>query len=446
MAIYHHDDSGAVLSNPGMGWVIHHDIRAGHKDYNEPDTYDMLDQVALLSRWADLEPQEGVYFWDDLDASIARWTALGMGLQLRISTDAMIYDGTGDGAPAWLYRDYPMIPTQVRADYGTEMIYPDYLHPVYQQKLRAFLHALADHVAAVPNLETVDLRGYGEWGEWHSGYIHESYALHAAALRAVIDAWHEAFPRTTMTLSCSYEWRHDLPLPLHSPRSQQEYLYWSGFDHALTYENISFRRDGIGGAVKIWDTQLMNDCYAARRRRPLTCEYFNGYNAKLSVEGTRGYHVEDSVEEALLLHPNYMMIMWDSVTFCEKRPDLIAWGLKRMGYRLLPERIELPDAIAPGEAFTLAHTWTNLGAGRFCEDAVLTFTLAHGERRHQTTVRNVDLGWLSENERRTWYTPILVPADWPRGESALTVSLADGRGREVKLPMETAEIARVTIR
>lgn len=76
MAIFHHDDTGAVLQNPGMGWVIHHDIRAGHRDANEPDTYEMLDNVALLSRWADLEPEEGKFFFDDLQASIRKWTAM----------------------------------------------------------------------------------------------------------------------------------------------------------------------------------------------------------------------------------------------------------------------------------------------------------------------------------------------------------------------------------
>ena len=443
MAVFHHDDNGEVLKNPGMGWVIHSDIRRDHRDPNEPDTYENLHHVALLSRWADLEPEEGRFFWDDLDAAIEKWTALGMGLQLRISTDAMIYNHSADGAPAWLYENYA-IPYQEREGYGLTMRYPDYLNPIYQQKLRAFLHALATHMAPVSNLETVDLRGYGEWGEWHSGYIHESEALHAQALRQIIDIWQEAFSYTTLTLSCSYEWRHDLTPPLHSPRSQDEYLYFSGFDHALSHENISFRRDGIGGAVKIWDTRLMNDYYQQRRRRPMICEYFGGYRGKLSEDGMRGYHVEDSVEEALMLHPNYMMLMWDSVEFCEKRPDLIAWGLKRMGYRLLPCCLSLPDAAKPGECITLSHTWQNLGCGRLCEDAILTITLKCEEKEISYPIRGNDFGWLSENESRTWYTPLVIPRDFS-GECRIFFSLATIGGEVISLPVANGPLAKIQV-
>lgn len=440
MAIFHHDDTGAVLQNPGMGWVIHHDIRAGHRDANEPDTYEMLDNVALLSRWADLEPEEGKFFFDDLQASIRKWTALGKRLQLRISTDAMIYDGSADGAPGWLYQNYS-IPVQRRQDYGLEMVYPDYLNPIYQQKLRAFLHALAAQVADNPCVETVDLRGYGEWGEWHSGYIHESKARHVQALRAIVDIWHEAFSKKTLTLSCSYEWRPDLPLPLHCPESHEEFRYLSAFDHALSYENVSLRRDGIGGAVKQWDAQLMQDYYAARRRRPMICEFFGGYNQKRAPEGVRGYFVEDSIEEALMLHPNYMMLMWDSVAFCRERPDLVAMGLRRMGYRLLPETAEVPDFVAPGESFTLRHVWRNSGAGRLCEPVNLFFSLVCGQRRQEIVVQDVDLGVLSQGESWAWYTPLTLPPDWPEGETKLEIRMATKYGRPISLPMAGKELA-----
>ena len=42
--IFHLDDNGAVFSNPGMGWVIHHSAISGKKDVNEPDSYENLGQ------------------------------------------------------------------------------------------------------------------------------------------------------------------------------------------------------------------------------------------------------------------------------------------------------------------------------------------------------------------------------------------------------------------
>ena len=436
--IFHLDDNGALLQNPGMGWVIHHNAISEQKDPNEPDHYENLGNVALLSYWAALEPEEGVFRWERLDASIAAWTARGKKLQFRISTDPMLYAGQGDGAPAWLYDRYQVPSQSVRED-GYAARYPDYRNPVYLEKLRNFLTALADRYAGNPDLETVDLRGYGAWGEWHSGFQHPSRAEHAAALRGIIDAWYDAFGgKKPLILSCSYEWMNNRVPALHAPQSYEEYLAWSGFDYALSKPGISLRRDGIGGAVKIWDTRIMREYYASGRRLPIICEYFDGYNKKLPLGGVRGYNVEDSVEEALMLHPNYMMLMWDSVDFYEKRPDLIAHGLKRMGYRLLPERIELPDNTCPGEFFFIRHAWVNLAAGRFCSDGWLEFRLRDAEGRRWEAVREngFDAGALSEGEHRSFLTPMLVPKDAAPGAYTLELALFGYGGQPIRLPIE----------
>ncbi len=59
--IFHLDDNGEVLSNSGMGWVIHHSAISGKKDRNEPDHYKSLENVAFLSYWGALEPEESVF-------------------------------------------------------------------------------------------------------------------------------------------------------------------------------------------------------------------------------------------------------------------------------------------------------------------------------------------------------------------------------------------------
>ena len=436
--IFHLDDNGAVLSNPGMGWVIHHNAISGKKDQNEPEHYENLDNVALLSDWAVLEPEEGVFAWERLDASVAKWTALGKKLQFRISTDPMLYDGKAEGAPEWVYDRYG-VPSQTLLEDGYLVKYPDYRNPVYLEKLRNFLNALADRYGGHPDLETVDLRGYGAWGEWHSGFQHATRAEHAAALRGILDAWYDAFGgKKTLILSCSYEWMNTLNPALHAPESYEEYLAWSGFDYALTKPGISLRRDGIGGAVKLWDAQIMKDFYAAGRREPMICEFFDGYRAKLPLGGRRGYNVEDSVEEALLLHPNYMMLMWDSVEFYEKRPDLIAHGLKRMGYRLLPERTEVPDEGKAGEFFFFCHQWTNLAAGRFCGDSHLEFRLRDekGCLWHLPREDGFDAGSLGEGERRSFRTPLPVPAEMASGRATLELALRGCGGRTILLPLD----------
>lgn len=405
MAKFWHEDNGLCFSNLGMGWVIHHSIRKGEKDSNEPEQYELLDNVALLSWWAHLEKEEGKCCFEELDDSIQKWKSLGKKLQFRISTDPMIYKENVEGAPRWLYDKYK-VPYQDRTEDCYTARFPDYLSKDYQKALQRFLCELADRYGDEVDLETVDLRGYGPWGEWHSGYEYSSYANRAAALRSLIQAWEYAFSgKKTLVLSCSYEWmNHRIP-PVHAPKSYEEYLYWSGFDYALSRPGISFRRDGIGGAVKIWDARLMRDFYNSKKRLPMIAEFFSGYVNKSKPQGLMGYYVEDSLEEALLLHPNYMMLMWDSVLFYEQRPDLIEYGLKRMGYRLLPKEVEIPDRREGDSYVTICHRWVNLGAGRFCSEGSLLIRIVGQVTEDCCFVP----GDLSEKEEKCYCTPVKLP-------------------------------------
>jgi hypothetical protein len=435
-----HEDNGEILSNPGMGWVIHHSIEKDYKDANEPSIYDKLDNVALLSYWAALEPEEGKFYWDDLDASVEKWTKRGKKLQFRISTDPMLYKNRSEGAPDWLYQKHN-VPFYLDKTLQPAAKYPDYLNPIYQDKLRRFLYALSERYGSLDQLETVDLRGYGAWGEWHSGYPYDSYAKRNLALRSIIDTWYDAFgSKKTLVLSCSYEWRQDFTPPLHAPKSYEEFLYWSAFDYALSKDNISFRRDGIGGAVKLWDTLLMRNFYESKKCKPLICEYFDGYNSK--INGSRGYFVDDSVEEALMLHPNYMMLMWDSIDFYTRRPDLIDHGLKRMGYRLLPICVETNPEASKGTILTLKHTWTNLAAGRFCDNAILKIRLVNLDTGANTITEETMFQpkIINEKELYSCYSNLPIPEGFDAGPCQIEFQIFNSRrSTPICLPLTGTE-------
>ncbi len=438
MSVFYREDDGRVLSNPGMGWLIHHSIIPGHRDVNEPDHYEKLDCVALLSQWNHLEPEEGRYCWDALDASIEKWTGLGKRLNFRISTEPMIYNGSGEGVPPYLFDKYG-VPYQEKQGYGVAMRYPDYLHPAYQERLGLFLEALRDRYAGLEALETVDLMGYGEWGEWHSGYEYGDYARRVLALRRLLEIWDGVFGGCKpLLLSSSYEWRREMNPPVTAPASYEEFLYWSGFDRALARDTISFRRNGVGGAVKLWDARLMEEAFRRDCNLPMAAEFFIDYNQGISEEGLRGYHLEDALEEALLLHPNYMMMPWDSVKFYELRPDLVDHGLRRMGYRLLPSRTEAPGSIPAGGALPVACTVENRGVGRLWGDYGWELCLLDGAGRTWGRVREtaVPLWWITEERPMRIRSVLPLPAEMPGGVYTLAVSVRDGRDCPVALPME----------
>lgn len=441
MAIFYHEDNGQVLSNPGMGWLIHHSILPGHKDVNEPDTYEKLDNVALLSQWNHLEVEENRYHWEALDASIEKWTRLGKRLNFRISTEPMIYNGSGEGVPDYVFTKYH-VPYQEKTGYGVTMRYPDYLHPAYQERLTRFLQALCDRYKGLDALETVDLMGYGEWGEWHSGYDYASYPQRVKALRRILEIWDGVFAgKKPLLLSSSYEWRREMKPTVFAPSSYAEFLYWSGFDYALTRPNISFRRNGIGGAVKLWDARLMEDAFARNWNLPQAAEFFIDYGQGISEEGLHGYHLEDALEEALLLHPNYMMMPWDSVKFYENRQDLLDRGLRAMGFRLLPARVELPADACAGDFIAVDCRLENRAAGRLCGDYAWEWALADAQGKQWVYTREESLPlYRVTKEQPQWLRSVLeLPAAMPQGRYRLLGAVRDRSGKAIALPLDGGE-------
>ncbi len=84
-------DNGAVLSNPGMGWVLHYydNVPANYGSRLKPsdtvDDFPGLTVVYLRIPWSCIEPEEGRFCWSVLDTPAQRWLSKGKQIALRIS-------------------------------------------------------------------------------------------------------------------------------------------------------------------------------------------------------------------------------------------------------------------------------------------------------------------------------------------------------------------------
>lgn len=434
MKIYNKDND-KVIHNRQMGWVIHTYVIEEERDYNEvDDIYNMCDNVALLYMWNKLEPKEGEFHFELLDKAIEKCIKNNKNIHLRISTDPMIYNGS-NGVPEWVFEKYD-IKYQTRSDYGVEMKYPDYLNPIYLEKMSNFLKAMAKRYGHIEQILQIDLRGYGEWGEWHSGYMHANRAEHNEALRKIIKVWCDAFKdsKIPLAISSTYEWRADLPLRLHAPKSFEEYKYFQGFDYALKFDNVTFRRDGVGGAVRKFDMQLMEE-YHFNGKHPMTAEYFTAYlKSKENEDGVRGYHIEDAIEEALQLHPNYMMLPWDSVAFYNERQDLVEYGLKKMGFRLLPEVIEIEE-INKDSYISLKQTWVNNAVGKLCGKHNLVIKLVDEQGNITKCIDDTFESDKILNEK-PYYITSNISTNKLSGKVSIYMGIIDEKGRYINLPLD----------
>lgn len=450
--------------NPDQGWtLIDYALPASQEDNRvslgpywqrittHEQTLPSIPNVAIVSTWDELEPEEGVYDWELLDDTIDYWSEHGKKIHFRISTEPYTYSLEQDnelvwdyhgGAPDWLRdltdeNDDPInIPHTIRsvdADY-----YYDVGNETYQNKLAAFIGALADRYKADPRIVLVDVRGYGTWGEWHSGYDDfGSIGARADALQGVIDIWTEAWGSDKiLALSNSYEFLEGLDPDVNDPSSQADYEEWSAFDYAKTQPQLTFRRDGVAGAVRPYDKALLESSFNDRNTLPLVTEFWRGYDEYAAPGGyNRSYSPDTAVDDALKYRPNYVTLMgWDADSsadeFVYERPDLIAQGTAEMGYNLVPTRIALPTSITAGTTFSLVSDWENTARGRAFRSADLTTYLTDSAGNTVWSAANTDFETrdIILGEPQTFTSTHTLPSSIPAGtyEVRMAITGADG--------------------
>ena len=390
------EDTNAVLHNPDMGWVIYEnfpldqDARGSSTLIQLPgDDLPEADAAALMFTWQDVESSPGRYDFSKVDPAYEYWRQRGQTIQLRLSAASLIFwahrnPPAGMGTPDYVLARMPARQKQTRKMGRDSYVVVDARNAYYRKRLGAFLRAVEQHFDAQQPVNLIDLRGFGAWGEWHSGFRYDNVEDRRAGLKAILDVWSESLPHHQLALSYSYD--PDGPKELYAGPAEkldpafttnyEAYLNYSAFDYALTKTNITFRRDGCGGAVHSNERQLSEQAFSTLRRAPMMGEFLSSYSAMKKGADT---WVAWAVDDALSLHPNYLnLIGWqanDARNFARQRPDLIARGLRQMGYRLVPTRVQRPAQATNGVPFEIRFDWINRGVGRALRDYQIRFLI-----------------------------------------------------------------------
>lgn len=425
------EDTQLVLHNPDMGWVFYEFGKKMQSGYTFPE----VDYVAIGTHWSDLERSEGKYDFSKLDKFYDYWAAQGKKVMLR----SMIED-VGTSTPGYILRRLAASEIQEREMIGRPGSYKevDCRNPFYQARLAAFLSALAQHYSPSGSrpIVTADLRGYGLWGEWHSGFVFPGMPkpgtqdpaqidlrARTNALRQLIDLWSAHMPEITLLLSYSHD--PDSPSAYwNDPRHYQDYLAYSAYDHATNKANISWRRDGCGGALKD-NERTFNEYLFQIGKAPLFSEFANPYDAKLAAW---------AVDDALSLHPNYVCLYgYSSHVFHDNHRELFHRGLRTMGYRFVPTAVTYPDRIERNAPLKVEAVWVNRAVGRSVIDYSLTVILKDASGQDVFSADAGTLGcsrWIKGEQFPVAKT--VTPAGLAPGEYRLCLKMVDPR---TKLPI-----------
>ena len=196
------------LHNDGMGWcALEEQTELGKLDLGKNGTIPECDVIGIQTSWALIEKTPGNFDWSLIDKTIDYWTNLGKRINFRICTDSLSLPEVYFGAPKWI-NEAPYNVHYEEYQYSGDMMarVNDLTDPTYQRLFENFLDKLAERYIDNAYLDTVDIRGYGMYGEWHSGHSFANMNERMETLAYITDQYQERFAKNGIQLFLSNSW------------------------------------------------------------------------------------------------------------------------------------------------------------------------------------------------------------------------------------------------
>lgn len=441
------------LSNPYMGWGIwagprYFDGRPFTLEYNTTgfgDDAPLFGWVLIDWMWSDLEPQEGNYYWKDLDTIINYWAARGKQIDLRVwITDDPGWAGApgNEVCPEWLWKAGARY-HEYMGEGKSKKREPDYASPTYETvylpKVRNFLTALAQRYDK-PDSPIVmwGAMGYGQWGEWHtfwSRYPWPNSEFKHNLLAKVVNMYADVFKERPLRIACAPE---NNPAQI---KTLNDYLYGQALDVAFS-RGFSLAYHGFIDGQGLWCKQLFQNYY---RKMPMWAE------SNWSYTDVKNHHTHGTIEEYLRVymdwHSNYAHYYMDAESYKRAmREDRTHFekGLQRggLGYRLVLTQAGWREEVPAGDLFLLDQRWLNRSVGRLYVRHPLKLYLTDETGKDKFSEIDAafdETAWI-QGETDPVVSVYHLPKDLSSGVYDVRVAVVDGTGRpRIKLAIEGAD-------
>jgi hypothetical protein len=440
----------APLSNPFMGFGLwagprYYDGRTFTLEYNTTgfgDDAPLFSWVLVDWMWSDLEPQEGKYFWNDLDTVLNFWSQRGKQIYLRVwITDDPGWAGApgNEVCPEWLWKDGAKYRTYVGEGKAPKRE-PDYLDPsydrVYLPKARKFLEALATRYDKPDSAVVLwGAMGYGQWGEWHTMWSHypwpDRQTKHAVLAR-IVTMYAEVFKvRPVMISYCFDDDQKQVA-------SLEDFHYRQALDVAMS-KGFELARHGFIDGLWLWDRLTMEKYW---RTATLMAEGDWSY-LDVKNHGTHGT-LEENIEVMAEWHSNYAHFYMDADSYRravrEDAASFEKWLRSGgIGYRLVPLSFSWPEEIRAGELLLVRSAWVNRNQGRLYVRHPLRLYLT--DREGKILFSSADPAFDETSWVRGEEYPVTsivgLPAQLDPGIYDLRIALTSEKGNPaIRLPIE----------
>ena len=452
-----------VLYNPWMGWGLWSGLVAGDGSHHTivENTTGFEDDAPLFQwmlidwMWADLEPQEGHFFWDDLETVLNYWVARGKQINLRVwVTDDPGWNrsaGLHKVCPDWVY-DAGLRSHDYSDEAGVLKREPDYADSSFQTvlipRLKNLLAALADRYDKPGNpFNFISNFGYGQWGEWHtllSNYYWPSKEIKHAVLAQLINLYADTFKHIDLAVSYCIDTYN---IGEGAPYLRLLENSWSSFRDLIARDNVEdfkyrqamdvalgrgylLGRHGFIDGLEYVDKVIMQQEW----QRTAFYAEANWNYADTKNHGTHGT-IDENIDVMLDWHSTYAHFYsrHNSYSrFLREDADTFGRALRSggFGYRLVLTEAAYPDLIAPDRLFLLHQKWANRNVARCYKRHPLKLYLtdAAGNTVYEEADRTFDQTSWIRGQSYDWLSIFHLPAGLPEGTYDVRIALVDLEG------------------
>lgn len=392
-------DRSSVLKNPMTGWVMYVSSTADPSYFDTEFTVNTTGETVKVvdystcfyvrAGWKKFNPEPGKYFWqipdDPLNKLYQRAQELGLPMAFRVVVDGrdqgentpqFVFD---DGAEYWLENER-----------YTDRKVPNVLDETWRKWYEKFIEDFAAEFNDPSKIAFIDAYGLGKWGEghnvcyeglepisWNSDGSVKEYAGIVSGKTAeykentmewITGLYSRCFTNVPLVINYHRQIGH----PRSSGAQAQpdsEHLLQIAIDNGYCLRADSFGMHNQDWGYNDWERNYVKQW---NNKLPIILEggYVWSNSGHASSIAGEGYETAGDVREGEFLEGENACVnmmdfrVGDEVrSWFEEAFNYVEQFNEEGGYRLYPDRVSVPQAVALGADITVTSRWINLGWG-----------------------------------------------------------------------------------
>lgn len=430
-----------VLQNPGMGFTTFQRFNGDPSnaiincgDFQDSYPYDLLrapsgevrnpdypeTTIAYLRwYWIFLEPEEGQFRWDIIDRALETARERGQTLMMAVMPYGSNLE-TND-VPLW-YREMVGPETTFRHHNPVNKWFVDPEDPRYLQYYGRLVRKLAERYDGHPDLESIDIRIVGAWGEGGgTGMLKRNVSME------LMDLYLDSFKKTPLKLLLTDAFSNQYAISRAEVGYRADCLgdlgFWAHEQHGWTHMHDYYPQGIIEFGLR-----------DAWKRAPVSFEMCGTFPTWDIRQGYTPEDVKYIFDQALKWHISSFNGKSTAIP-AEYMPQVEEF-MKRMGYRFVLRRFSYPTEVVPNQKVDFTTWWENKGVAPVYRPYRFAIRVENGNYA-QTYYTGANVReWLPGDN--LYNGSFFMPSDIPSGEYNVQVALLDDQTLEpaIKLAIE----------